>query len=265
MKTTQKYSVITGASQGLGRSICFELARRRHNLLLIAKADENLPELADRLAKNYHTDIQFLEVDFTQVNSIEKIDAWLNKYNVNMLINNAGIGGTNYFHNCSFDAFDSIISVNIRTLVLITRSIIENLKQNAPSYILNISSMASCCPIAFKTIYPASKSFVYSFSRSLGEELKNDNIHVSVVLPGAFRSNSNVCKRIAISNWWNKTGCLTTNHMAYLIIKQLLKYKKVIIPGILNKINWLILKVLPYTICIPAISKSVKKELQLIG
>ena len=263
MQTIRKYALITGAGMGLGKAIATELARRGHHLLLLARPGEELASLCHFLSSAYNVDTHFLEIDFTAPDTLKQIELWVQDYAINILINNAGIGGSSYFDQTNIHAIDAIIQVNIRTMVLLTRILIRNLQQHTPAYILNIASMASCCPIAFKTVYPASKSFVYSFSRCLNEELKPLGISVSVVLPGPIKTNKEVSRRISQQGWWVNAGLLSPHELAQLAIKKMMGKHKVVIPGSINKINWLLLKLLPKGISIPLVSRAVRNEIQV--
>ncbi|WP_430815544.1 SDR family NAD(P)-dependent oxidoreductase [Carboxylicivirga sp. RSCT41] len=261
MKTLLKYALVTGAGMGLGKAMAIHLASLGHNLLLIARHGEGLVQLCDKLSRLYEIKVHCMEADFTNEKTFGRLEQWLKSYSVNILVNNAGIGGSNYFLDAKIESIDAIIKVNIRATVLLTRLLIENLHKNTPAYILNIASMASCCPIAFKTVYPASKSFIYSFSRGLHQELKSLNIHISVLMPGPIKTNMEISSRIDKQGWWVKAGLQKPHEIAEIAIKKMFKQQSVIIPGYINKINWLLLKLLPKNVSIPMVSNAIKNEL----
>ncbi len=261
MKTQDIYGIVTGAGKGLGKSIAIELARRRKNLILMAKEGEGLNEFAKYLENKYSMKAEAYELNFLHPDSFLKMKKIVENKNVDTLVNNAGIGGSMYFDQSNVDQMESIIQINIRMLVLLTRQLTSKLKKQKKSYILNIASMASFCPIAYKTIYPASKAFVYSFSMSLAEELKRFGVHVCVMLPGPFKTNKEVSRRIEKQGWWVKAGLQTPERLASIAINAMYGGKKVVIPGFITKINWLLLKILPKSISIPLISNAVKNEI----
>jgi len=262
MKNQDIYAVVTGAGKGLGKSIAIELAKRKKNLILFAKEGEELFDFANYLVDRFKIKTKAYELNFLHEDSFLMIKNILEDKSVDLLVNNAGIGGSKYFDQISAEQMDSIIQVNIRMLVLLTKLLIAKLKEHSKSYILNIASMASCCPIAYKTIYPASKAFVYSFSKSLAVELRSHGVHVCVMLPGPIRTNNEVSQRIEKQGWWVKAGLQTPERLAAIAIESLFRNKTVVVPGIITKINWLLLKILPESICIPLISNAVKNEIQ---
>jgi len=93
-------------------------------------------------------------------------------YPLFMLIDNAGIGGTESFADCGPDYLDRIIQLNVRATTLLTHQLLPNLRQASQAYILNVSSMAAFSPVGYKTIYPASKRYIHDFTRGLYEELR---------------------------------------------------------------------------------------------
>lgn len=79
---------------------------------------------------------------------------------------------------------------------LLTHQLLPNLQKSSKAYVLNVSSLAAFSPIGYKTVYPASKAFIHSFSRGLYQELKDTNVFVSVVNPGPMKTNAEVSRRI---------------------------------------------------------------------
>ena len=125
--------------------------------------------------------------------------------------------------------------------------------------------MAAFSPIPFKTVYPASKAFVYSFSRCLQEELKGSTIKVSVINPGPIMTNPDVIARIEKHGFLGKIGLLSAKKIAQIAITNLLNGRFVIIPGFFNKINLLLIRIIPTRIRLSMLSKLFRKELKIHG
>jgi len=257
----EKYALITGASKGLGKALTIELASRKINVLLVALEGEGLPELCTSIKNRFGVDADCLEINLRDSFAMQNIAEWVRNTDVHILINNAGLGSTMYFELAGLEHLDAIIHLNIRVLTLLTYLLLPNLKKQPNSYILNVASMASFSPIAFKTVYPASKSFVYSFSRCLNEELKQTNVSVSVLHPGPMKTNPEVTKRIESQSHLARLGVQSPEEVAAIAIRKLFRDKPIIIPGVMNKLNWLLMKIVPTRIRIPIISKMVKREI----
>lgn len=256
------YALVTGASQGLGRAIAIELASRKINLLLVSLEEEGLNELGNEIKSRYKVDVDCLEADFRDPEAVYTVAGWAMRHGpVSILINNAGIGGTCSFESVSPEYVDTIIQVNVRATAMLTRLILPDLKRQDKAYILNVASMASFSPFAYKTVYPASKAFVYSFSRGLNEELRKTNVFVSVIHPGPIKTNADVTARIEKQGWKGKFGLMSTERLAYIAIRQLFKHDSLILPGFLNKINWLLMAILPNAWKLFVLSRCVRREI----
>lgn len=246
METKNNYSLITGASKGLGMEMAKALAKRKHNLILVSLPGEGLYEFGQLIKMQMDVDVKCYECDLTCENETEYLVEWINsRFEVNILINNAGIGCTQEFLNLSHSETDRMLLLNIRTLVLLTHGLLPILKRQQQAFILNIASMASFSPMPFKGIYPASKAFVYSFSRGLYAELNDSNVFVSVAHPGGMATNPEVSERINGYNRIIRSTILSPGQTAEICIRQLLKKDSLIIPGFMNKISWVVLRIIP--------------------
>jgi short-subunit dehydrogenase len=257
-------ALVTGASQGLGKAFAIELAKRKIDLILVALPNEQLEHVANQ-AENYGVSVYCYETDLTQKENILELAKWVNQnHSVNILINNAGCGGTERFSECDADYINRIIQLNVTATALLTHQLLPNLMKQEQSYVLNVSSMASFSPIGYKTVYPASKRFVQHFTRGLFQELKNTNVFVSVVHPGPMKTNKDVTKRINEQGIFGKVGLLSPEKVAELSIRQLFKRDSLILLGLFNKINWLLMVIIPVWIRLPLLTKAVSRELKPI-
>lgn len=177
---------------------------------------------------------------------------------MSVLINNAGVGGTRRFDLADVNYINTIIQLNVMATTVMTRQLFSNLKMQEKAYVLNVSSMAAFSPMAFKTVYPASKAFVHSFTRGLYEEYKKTNVFISVVNPGPMRTNPEITARIDKQGFLGRLGLLSPEKVAEISVRQLFKRDTLIM---LNGFNWLVLKALPIWIRLPFLSRAVRREL----
>jgi short-subunit dehydrogenase len=246
MKDEHLYIVITGSSKGLGKEMAIQCAKRHMNLILTALPGESLEGFCQELTIKYHIKVQFYEIDLTIIESIYLFHDWIhNNFRVNGLINNAGIGDSGPFCECSTKKIDSIILLNIRALSILIRLLEPELMSHSKAYILNIASMAAYSPIPYKTIYPASKAYVNNFSKCLRLEYSRTGINVCVVNPGPMTTNEAVITRIESNGFWARIAIVPTEYVAEQSIKAMLNGQGVVVPGFFNKFNLLLIRILP--------------------
>ena len=121
--------------------------------------------------------------------------------------------------------------------------------------------MAAFSPMGYKTVYPASKVFVHYFSRGLNEELKNTNVFVGVVNPGAMNTNEELIRRNQQLGFWGKFGLMKPEKVAEKSIRQMYKCDNLIVLNNSNILLRILMKIVPVSIGLPLISRTVKKEI----
>lgn len=259
---THTYTLITGASTGLGKALASECAARKMNLILIALPDDGLEEVAREITERFSVKVRMYELDLTNNGDFSHLIETLKYLSINCLINNVGIGGTMHFSKTPAEFLHRIINLNIRITSMLTYHLLSQLQAHRKSHIINISSIISQYPAAFKTLYPASKSFIYSFSLGLREELRNSPVCVSVALPGPMDTNPDVHKRLMEKQGkFAKASMLTPASVARKIMEQALQNKGLIIPGALNKLCWYLMKIIPWELGVPYLSKIISREI----
>lgn len=262
MTNTAKYAVITGASKGLGKAFARELAATGKNLILVSLPGEGLNGIGGELKTEFGVDVACYETDFNVDENILKFTDWVNEnFQVEILINNAGIGGSKSFTEASNQYLRQIIQLNITSPVILLHKLLPNLLKQERSWILNVASMASFSPMGFKTVYPASKRFIHHFSRGLHEELKNTGITISCVFPGPMRTNTTVSNRIEKYGIWGRLILMTPEQVASKSIRRMMKNDRNIILGWPNKFYWFMMTKFPPGIVLQVATRFVKNEL----
>jgi short-subunit dehydrogenase len=241
------YTLITGASSGIGRALAEECAAKGMNLLLIALPGDELMNLEQHIKQQYKVSCYSLGIDLAVHCSSTAVHEWVqnNGFKVNILINNVGIGSKGSFNKVDKDFYYKQLNLNVVTTCIMTRLFIDDLKANAPSHILNLGSMGGFFCLPEKVVYTASKAFVYAFSKSLRVELLQDGITVSVLCPGGTDSNHKTIAINAELKGVAKQSILMPHEVAKEGIAGMLKGKARIIPGFINKCSYHISRIVP--------------------
>lgn len=266
MKNIKSYALITGASRGLGRALALELARWGTDLILVSLPHEQLEELAGRIKREYDVEAVFFETDLTVTANLISLANRVNEnFKLHIVINNAGFGGGRHFLDVDTAYLENMIQLNVKATALITRLLLPNLLERPQAYLLNVSSLAALSPIPYKTVYPASKAFVHSFTRSLRKEFADSPVSFSVVNPGPMKTNDDISARIDGQSLRVKILVLTAEEVARVSIKQLFRKKAVIKLNWAHRLSWFLLNVLPVTLKMHILGKSTKREVKKIG
>ncbi|MBS1950916.1 MAG: 3-oxoacyl-[acyl-carrier protein] reductase [Cytophagales bacterium] len=181
------FALITGASGGIGLSMAHELAKRKIDLLLVARSEEKLLTLQKDLSNKFGVRVEYLCKDLSAEQSAAAIKEWIDKNNfsVHILINNAGYGVWGAVENTAVEKLTNMMQLNMLTLVELCHAFIPELKKHTQSYILNVASTAAYQAVPTLSTYAATKAFVILFTRGLRRELKKSSVSVTCVSPGA--------------------------------------------------------------------------------
>ncbi|MBS1730666.1 MAG: SDR family NAD(P)-dependent oxidoreductase [Bacteroidetes bacterium] len=241
------YTLITGASEGIGRSLAHECASRGMHVLLVALPGNDLQLLEDHIQSLYQVSCHSLGIDLAKQGSATEVFEWTkkNNFHINVLINNVGIGSKGLFENMRTDFFYHQVNLNILAGCILTREFMEELKVNAPSYIMNVGSLGGFYCMPEKAVYAATKAFVYIFSKSLRIELKNEGISVSVLCPAGTNTNKSTTASNASLKGLARFTVMQSEEVAKEAIEGMLAKKSRIIPGFMNKCYYHLSRIVP--------------------
>lgn len=186
---TKQTFLITGASDGIGAVYADRLARRDHNLILVARRADKLAELADRLREDTGVAVDVIAADLANPDDLARVEARLRDDDaVTGLINNAGIAGETSFVDADPAHLTTLVNLNILAATRLAAAIAPRLAAKGSGAIINISSVTALIPDGFTATYPASKAYVLAFSEALHVELGAKGVRIQAVLPGATRT-----------------------------------------------------------------------------
>lgn len=243
----KNFALITGASEGFGKAMALECAARNMNLALVALPGSGLSSLSCFIERNYGVSVVFFEHDLSKkeecVRLFEKIKE--KKIPVNVLINNAGVGGTHFFEEKDHEYYYKQIELNVIAPTLLTHLFLQTLEKNSPSHILNVGSLASFFFLPKKGVYGGTKSYLVSFSKSLRRELKSKNVFVSAVCPGGMNTTPMLILQNKNMKGLGRWSVMNPEEVAKITIDGMFARKELIIPGFWNRMFMLFDKLLP--------------------
>jgi len=186
-KATSKTALITGASGGIGLELARLHAKKGGNLVIVARSLNKLQQLKEELESSYSISVTVISEDLSDLNSPQRVFDETEKQGIQVdtLINNAGFGGHGLFHERNFQDEHRMMQVNMHALTQLTHLYLKGMVSRNAGQILNVSSTASFMPGPLQAVYYATKAYVTSFSQAIAEEVKDHNVTVTALCPGA--------------------------------------------------------------------------------
>lgn len=243
---SENYTLITGASSGIGKSFADELASRGENLILLARREERLQSIAKELKEKFKIEVEIFPIDLLDRKKRDLVFKNIfSSFKVTHVINNAGVGFFRKFASDELRNHHNTLNLNIDALVDLSYNAIKHMQEHKiSSHITNISSIASFVSIDKFSVYCGTKHFVRSFSEALSIELADSNINVTCISPGGVATE-----------FLGKAGqSVGANESIFLMDSQVLVEKSLkaithnklhYTPGVANQLTLVLMKFLP--------------------
>ncbi|WP_375444064.1 SDR family NAD(P)-dependent oxidoreductase [uncultured Fibrella sp.] len=183
-----KTALVTGATSGIGRELANLFAKDGYNLILVARSDESLQQLAQSYEHQFGIKTTLIAKDLASDDAGQQVydEVKQQGLQVDVLVNNAGMGEYGLFATeTDLQKEIDIIHINVIALVKLTKLFLKDMVQRNEGKILMLGSVASVIPNPLMAVYGATKSFIYSFSEALRNEIKDTNVTLTVLMPGA--------------------------------------------------------------------------------
>lgn len=180
-------ALVTGASSGLGEEFALQLAPRVRQLVLAARREALLHELAETIRGNFPLiDVRVIAADLAEAGECGRLVENLANQGVlpDLLVNNAGLGDYGEFVSAEWPKLEAMLRLNVEALTHLSHLLVPSMVRNGSGAVINVSSLASLLPIPDFAVYAATKAYVTSFSEALRLELKSHGIPVLAVCPG---------------------------------------------------------------------------------
>jgi hypothetical protein len=247
-----EWALITGASSGIGYELAKWFAADRFNLVLVARNETTLKQLAGELRTQNGIQAKVLVKDLASTTAAQEIFDALHDTPISILVNNAGFGVYGPFAENDLRVQTDLMQVNMTALVQLTHLFLQPMLARGGGRILNVASTAAFQPGPAFSVYYASKAFVYSFSYALAEELKHAGIVVTTLCPGGTRTGFFARAHLRTTRDWPMMDARRVAEMGY---RGLMKGKRVVIPGVANQVASTLAKFAPTRLAAKAVRK----------
>ena len=237
-------ALVTGASSGIGRDIARELAKRKYNLIIVARNGVALKNLQAELEEEYKVEVYIEIVDLTNKdNCINLYKRVKEKFGtIDILINNAGLGTCGRFTDITLEKEEQIIDTNITALHILMKLFLKDMCIKNKGYIMNVASIAGFMPGPLMATYYASKAYVIRLTQAIQRELnmQKSKVKVSVLCPGPVKTNFQKVADVKFNGPEEKSS-----KVAKKAVEKMLKNKKIIFTKTYIKLVRIFSKILP--------------------
>ncbi|MGC8778801.1 MAG: SDR family NAD(P)-dependent oxidoreductase [Candidatus Caldatribacteriaceae bacterium] len=235
-----QWAFVTGASSGLGEHFAYELAKKGLNLILLGRDSQALEAVAAHIRKEHQVQLECVRCDLTRER--EKAVGILQEFDVDLLVNNAGIGVYGKFLEREPYRYREMIELNVVALTELAFQAGKRMVQKGRGGIINVGSMAGFFPVANFAVYAATKAYVYHFSLALWAEWKKYHVHVLCVAPGPTQTRFFERSRDGLKRSADSPGVMDP---AVVVRGSLAAYERdrvVYVPGFQNRLGPLLVR-----------------------
>lgn len=231
-------ALITGASAGIGIELAECFAKDGYAVIVTARSEAPLKELAGRLARQHNVQAIAIPADIGQPGGGQKLANEIKSrgLQVDVLVNNAGYGMSGGFTELSAESQIGMIDLNVRALVELTHVLLPRMLKNRRGGILNVASTAAFQPGPFMTVYYATKAFVLSFSEALWEETRGTGVKICALCPGPTESKFHDRAGTTKVRASKIAGMMTSKAVAEIGYRAFQSGRRVVISGGMNAV-----------------------------
>jgi uncharacterized protein len=229
-----RWALVTGASSGIGAEFARQLAARGMHLILVARREDRLQELAEELDTRHGTQCEVIVADLSNPEEAGRLfkDISSRNIDVELLINNAGFGFVGAVDDTDPQRMMAMIRLNIASLTELTYRFLPAMLKREHGGIINVASIAAFQPVAYMPVYSASKAFVLHFSEALWAECRDRNVTIQGLCPGTTATE--FFDVAGASGWLKKQRSHTVAYVVRKSIKGLDRGRQYVVPGFLN-------------------------------
>lgn len=243
--TGRPTALVTGASAGIGLELARILAREGHDLVLVARREAALKELADELKERYGAESRIVTADLAEAGAGERIEQALDGVAIDVLVNNAGFGGVGRFTERTYADDMRMVAVNVTALTDLTKRFLPGMVSRGRGRVLNVASTAAFQPGPFMAVYYATKAYVLSLSQALAEETSGTAVTVTCLCPGVTDTEFHGVAGTDAQPLTSGPLSMSARAVAEAGYKAMMRGKLVEIPGMHNKVGAQSIRIAP--------------------
>ncbi|MEE1657919.1 SDR family oxidoreductase [Microvirga sp. CF3062] len=246
MAEEPRWTVVTGASSGIGTELARVFAARGYALVLTARRHERLEALADEIRRTHGVPVEVIALDLGDREAPQDLVEMLRERGiaVHTLVNNAGFGLRGTFASLPHEQQLAMIDLNVTALTSLSRLMLPGMIERRRGGILNVASIAAFQAGPYMAVYYATKAFVLSLSEALHDEAKPHGVTVTALCPGPTESEFSDTAGLKDSRPFN-AGVMTSGEVARVGVEGYEAGRAIVIPGAKNRAGAIGAKFMP--------------------
>ena len=232
-----KTALITGASSGIGAVYAQRLAARGYDLVLVARRADRLTDLATQLQQAHNISARTIAADLSAEAGMASIEAVLRNEQIDLLVNNAGMGPITSTADLSDEAAAQTLALNVTALMRLTRAALPAMRARKSGGIVNVGSVMAFHAMPATSLYSATKAFVLTYSRAIQQEVKADGVLVQAVLPAGTVTEFYEAAGVSIANF-DAAAFMTAENLVDAALAGLDRGEEVTLPSVHDLDLW---------------------------
>lgn len=251
---SRRVALVTGGGFGIGRELCRSFHKAGFNLVVASLLTEELTEIKNELdARSCGQEVKVYQIDLSAPDAALQVIKFCEEKNINVdvLVNNAGFGLAGRFVEQPLDRLIQMMTLNVITTTILCNNFGGKMRDRGFGMILNVASTTSFQPLSFWAVYAGTKSYISSFTQAIASELRHSGVIVSCLYPGITKTKFLDSAGLHHSTQWWSVGSMIHNFamnpesVAQAAFKGLMRRKQRIIPGLINKIHFYFIQLVP--------------------
>ncbi len=250
--------LVTGASSGIGEAFARQLAKRGAHLILTARSQQKLEQLADELRAHHQISVQVFPKDLSLMQAPQELfqEIQASGLVVDVLINNAGFGKWAHFLGEQLDTYEQMVALNVKALMRLSYLCIPSMLARGKGGVINVASTAAFQPGPYFAVYAASKAFVLHFTEALAGKYRGRGLNILTLCPGATATNFNAVAHIPDVPHSSADEVVEAGLKAYA------QHKSTFVHGCRNYLTSLLPRILPRAMVIGIVVKMFKNKVR---
>lgn len=231
-------ALITGASSGIGEAFAISLAKRGHDLVLVARRADILGNLAGQLSNTYAVSVEVLAADLAEPAQVALVEGRLARSDIDLLVNNAGVGSLEGFLAADVNAHCQMIAVNVIALTRLAHAAAAVMARKGKGVIVNVASGIAFNVLPVASVYAGTKAYVAQFTQALSAELAGTGVRFQLLVPGLTRTNLGGAEELGMFDQFPADMVQSAEAVAEACLAGLALGEEVCFPRLENYAQW---------------------------